>query len=278
MKVNYYWRLIATGGCFFAFGFGALFLSLIVFPLIQIVSGPKKSIRARWVVSKVFGIFLWLMQTTGVMRLEVIGADKLRNCRNVLVLANHPTLIDVIALISLMPNASCVVKQALWRNPFMWGVVRAANYISNTEPDALVQDCAADIKTGQPLLIFPEGTRTVPGQALKFRRGAAYIALNSDVPILPVLISCVPPTLAKGDKWYKIPDKQAHLLIEVKDVVRVSQLLELGDSPAIAARKLTLALEKYFTHELSIMNLASVNLAPVNLATKELSTNGKSTS
>ncbi|MES1989211.1 MAG: hypothetical protein V4440_14495, partial [Pseudomonadota bacterium] len=67
--------------------------------------------------------------------------------------------------------------------------------------------------------------------------------------------------------------KQAHLLIEVKDVVRVSQLLELGDSPAIAARKLTLALEKYFTHELSTMNLVSVNLA-----TKELSTNGKSTS
>jgi 1-acyl-sn-glycerol-3-phosphate acyltransferase len=257
MNVNYYWRLIATGGCFVAFGLGALFLSLIVFPLMQIVSGPKKSIRARWVVSKVFGLFIQLMQVTGVMRLEVIGADQLRNCRNVLVLANHPTLIDVVALISLMPNASCVVKQALWRNPFMWGVVRAANYISNTEPDALVQDCAADIQTGQPLLIFPEGTRTVPGQALKFKRGAAYIALNGDVPILPVLITCVPPTLAKGDKWYKIPDKQAHLLIEVKEVVRVNQLVELGDSSAIAARKLTMALEKYFTHELSNSELSA---------------------
>jgi 1-acyl-sn-glycerol-3-phosphate acyltransferase len=249
-NINYYWRLIATGFCFFAFGLGALILSAVVFPVMQIISGPKKAKRARWVVSKVFGLFLWLMQATGVMRLEVIGADKLRNCQNVLVLANHPTLIDVIALVSLMPNASCVVKQALWRNPFMWGVVRAANYISNTEPDALVQDCAADLKTGQPLLIFPEGTRSVPGRVLKFRRGAAYIALSGDVPILPVLISCIPPTLAKGDKWYKIPPKQAHLLIEVKDVVSVSQLVELGDPPAIAARKLTLALEQYFTQEL----------------------------
>lgn len=250
-NVNYYWRLIATGGCFLAFGIGALILSAVVFPIMQIISGPKKATHARWIVSKVFGIFLWLMQTTGVMRLEVIGADKLRNCRNVLVLANHPTLIDVIALISLMPNASCVVKRALWRNPFMWGVVRAANYISNLEPEALVQDCAADIKTGQPLLIFPEGTRSVPGRALKFRRGAAYIALSSDVPILPVLIRCVPPTLTKGAKWYKIPKEQAHLLIEVKDVVNVSQLMALGDPPAIAARKLTLALEKYFSQELS---------------------------
>jgi len=248
--INYYWRLIATGFCFFAFGLGALLLSAVVFPVMQIISGPKKAKRARWVVSKVFGLFLWLMQVTGVMRLEVIGADKLRNCQNVLVLANHPTLIDVIALVSLMPNASCVVKQALWRNPFMWGVVRAANYISNNEPDALVQDCAADIKAGQPLLIFPEGTRSVPGRLLKFRRGAAYIALSGGVPILPVLISCTPSTLAKGNKWYKIPYKQVHLLIEVKDVVNVSQLVELGDAPAIVARKLTLALEQYFTQEL----------------------------
>jgi 1-acyl-sn-glycerol-3-phosphate acyltransferase len=250
-NINYCWRLIATGGCFLVFGIGALILSAVIFPVMQIISGPKKATHARWVVSKVFGIFLWLMQTTGVIRLEVIGADKLRNCRNVLVLANHPTLIDVVALISLMPNASCVVKRALWRNPFVWGGVRAANYISNLEPEALVQDCAADMKTGQPLLIFPEGTRSVPGRPLKFRRGAAYIAINSDVPILPVLIRCVPPTLTKGEKWYKIPKEQAHLLIEVKDVVNVNQLMALGDPPAIAARKLTLSLEKYFSQELS---------------------------
>lgn len=256
-KVNYYWRLIATGGCFIAFSFGALILSAVVFPVMQIVSGPKKAIRARWVISKAFGLFLWLLQATGVMRLEVIGGDKLRSCRNVLVLANHPTLIDVVALVSLMPTASCVVKQALWRNPFMWGVVRAANYISNNEPDALVKDCAKDIRSGQPLLIFPEGTRSVPGKPLKFKRGAAYMVLSSDVPILPVLIRCDPPTLAKGEKWYKIPKKQFHLTIDVKNEIALNQLVGSEDPPAIAARKLTVALEKYFTHELSTHELSN---------------------
>ena len=251
INLNYFWRLFATGFCFLAFGLGALVLSAIVFPVLHIFSGAKKSTRARWVVYKVFGIFLWLMRITGVLRLNVIGAEKLRHCNNVMVLANHPTLIDVVALISLMPNASCVVKQALWKNPFMWGVVRAANYISNTDPESLVEDCATDIKTGQPLLIFPEGTRTVPGRKLKFRRGAAYIALNSHVPILPVLIRCDPPTLAKGEKWYKIPDKQVNLSLEVKDSISVKQLIEVGDPPAIAARKMTLALENYFSQELS---------------------------
>ncbi len=251
IKVNYYWRLFATGGCFIVFSFGALILSAIVFPLMQIVSGPKKAKRARWVISKVFGLFLWLMQATGIMRLEVIGGDKLQSCRNVLVLANHPTLIDVVALVSLMPTASCVVKQALWHNPFMWGVVRAANYISNDEPDALVKDCAKDISTGQPLLIFPEGTRSVPGKPLKFKRGAAYMMLSSNVSILPVIISCRPSTLTKGEKWYKIPKQQFHLKIEVNNEIALNQLVSSEDPPTIAARKLTLALEKYFTHELA---------------------------
>lgn len=252
IKINYYWRLVATGLCFFVFGIGALVLSAIVFPIMHLVSGPNKSKYARWIISKVFGLFLWLMQATGVMRLEVIGGDKLRSCRNVLVLANHPTLIDVVALISLMPTASCVVKQALWRNPFMWGVVRAANYISNTEPNALVENCANDIRTGQPLLIFPEGTRSIPGKPLKFKRGAAYMVLDSNVSILPVLISCNPSTLTKGEKWYKIPSKQVHLIIDVKNEIALNQLVDSHNPPAIAARKLTIALENYFTQELSI--------------------------
>lgn len=256
-KINYYWRLVATGVCFTLFGLGALALSLIVFPIMNLVSKKHRAKWARWVISKSFKSFMWVMQAFGVMRLQVVGGDKLRDCKNVLVLANHPTLIDVIAIVSLMPNASCVVKQALWRNPVMWGVVRSADYISNTEPEALIIDCAADIKTGRPLLIFPEGTRSKPGETLRFKRGAAYIALNSNVPILPILVSCKPSTLTKGKKWYNIPKKKAHLIIDVKNLITIDRWVDIKDPPAIAARKLTVGLEQYFTQELSIYENAS---------------------
>lgn len=249
-KLNYIWRLLATGVCFTLFGIGALFLSAIVFPLMQLISDAKKAKRARWVVSKSFALFVWVMDVAGVNKVTVIGAEKLRQSKQVLVLANHPTLIDVVILISMMPNASCVVKRALWNNPFMWGVVRAADYISNSEPDSLVEDCAADINSGNPLVIFPEGTRTVPGKPLKFKRGASYIALNGNAPILPVVISCIPNTLAKGDKWYEIPAEKACFTVEVKNEVTVDQLISQDHPPAIAARKLTTALEEYFTKEL----------------------------
>lgn len=248
---NYYWRLLATGGCFAAFGFGGLALATCVFPLLLAIPGKTREHRARWVIHKSFAIFIRLMESVGIMRFEVIGADRLRQCRNVLVLANHPTLIDVVALISLMPSASCVVKRALWRNPFLGGVVRAAGYISNSDPENLIQDCAKDMATGQPLIIFPEGTRSSPGQPLRFVRGASYIALKSGKPILPVLIACNPSTLTKREKWYHIPHRRFHLRIEVLEPVAASDWVNTDEPPAIAARKLTQSLEHFFTKELA---------------------------
>ena len=248
---NYYWRLLATGGCFAAFGFGGLALTTFVFPILFFIPGKTRVLRARWVIQKSFGLFIWLMEAVGIMHFEVIGAERLRNCRNMLVLANHPTLIDVVALISLMPTACCVVKRALWQNPFLGGVVRAAGYISNADPENLIDDCAEDLNSGNPLLIFPEGTRTSPGQSLRFVRGASYIALRSGKPILPVLIDCSPTTLTKRERWYHIPHRRFHLRIEVLEPVNVNRWVDPGEVPTIAARKLTQSLETYFTQELA---------------------------
>jgi 1-acyl-sn-glycerol-3-phosphate acyltransferase len=166
-------------------------------------------------------------------------------------LANHPTLIDVVALIALLPNASCVVKQALWANPFLGGVVRAAGYISNSDSDSMIDDCARDLIAGNPLLLFPEGTRSRPGQPLSFQRGAAYIALRSGVPMLPVLIDCSPATLTKSDRWYHIPCRRFCLRIEVLAPLSATRWIAADDVQTVAARKLTQALEAYFAQELA---------------------------
>ena len=251
--LNYYWRLVATGGCFATFGIGGLLLSTLVFPPLLVLPKHKRDIHARWIIHKSFGLFMWLMESVGIMRFEVSGADQLRNCENTLVLANHPTLVDVVALISLMPSASCVVKQALWKNPFLGGVVRAANYISNSDPEKLIDDCAADLATGHSLIIFPEGTRSRPGCPLQFLRGAAYIALKSEKPILPVLIDCNPTTLTKREKWYQIPHRRFHLRVHALDPITIHRWVRQEEPSAIAARKLNAGLEAFFSEQLRCM-------------------------
>lgn len=250
-RLNYCWRLVATGGCFAVFSLGGFALWACVFPAVSVAYRRTCARKTRWIIHKSFGAFLWLMETVGIMRMEVDGAEKLREGRGMLVLANHPTLIDVVALISLMPEASCVVKQSLWRNPFLGGVVRAAGYISNSDSDSLIDDCASDLRQGRPLIIFPEGTRSCPGEPLRFQRGASHIALRSQAQVVPVIIDCTPTTLTKREKWYQIPPRRFHLRIRVLDPVRPEHWVEPCETQTIAARKLTRALEGFFSQELT---------------------------
>jgi len=205
-----------------------------------------------------FGIFVWLMRLLGIMRLDMHNVEALRKAGPVIVLANHPTLIDVVVLISCIPYANCIVKSTLWKNPFYGGVVRAAGYISNDDPDALIDDCVASLDDGTPLIIFPEGTRTVPGQPLRFVRGAAHIALKSRAAIQPVVIQCDPPTLTKGEKWYKIPPKRFRFSIRARPLLEVAGFNVDSEPSSIAARKLTEQLERYFTSELITHENANV--------------------
>ena len=249
--LNYAWRLAATGVCFMTFSAGGLVLSLLLLPVLMLTPRRNRASRARRVIRQSFRLFIWLMEAMGIMRLELIGGDKLRGCGGMLVLANHPTLIDVVALLSVLPTASCVVKQALWRNPFLGGVVRAADYISNAEGDSLVDECVRHLQDGHALVIFPEGTRSQPGKPIRFLRGASFIALKSGVPILPVLIDCSPPTLTKREKWYQIPPRRFHLRIEVLDTLDARQWSASSEVSPLVARRLTRGLEGYFAKELS---------------------------
>lgn len=248
-QVNFLWRLSVTGVCFAAFGVGGMVLSATVFPAMRLMPGGTRLRRARVqaMVRRFFGGLMAVLQRAGVMRLEVQGGDRLRGCHGMLVLANHPTYIDVVVLLSLLPRASCVVKGSLWRSWFFGGIVREAGYISNRDGERLVEDCVTALKTTQPLLLFPEGTRTDAGKRLKFMRGAAYVALQSGCPILPVVLSCHPPTLSKGMKWYHIPAEPFVFRVEVREPLDATDLAEVIDGGPIAARRVTERLEEYFT-------------------------------
>jgi len=178
--LNHLWRVLATGLCFAFFGLGGVFLTLFIFPLqkIFIKDTEKQKQKARKTVHYTFKFFISLMALTGIFRFDLAQAKTLAKKRGQLVLANHPSLIDVVVLISIMPNADCVVKAHLFKNPFLRGVVKNTGYISNADPEGLLVDCKKSLGIGNNVIIFPEGTRTTVGRKLKFQRGAANIALR----------------------------------------------------------------------------------------------------
>ncbi len=250
--INYGWRLAVTGACFVLFFAGGMLCSLLVFPALRFLPGGarQRPVRVKRMVRAFFAALVGILRATGVMRLETSGIARLREASAVLVLANHPSYIDVVVLLSLMPRASCVVKGSLWRDPFFGGVVSAAGYIRNSSPEQLVADCQAALEAGDAVIIFPEGTRSRPNEPLKFLRGAAHVALQSGREIVPVLLQCDPPTLTKGSRWYQIPAQPFCFRVVVRSELRAARMADVSEPRVIAARRLTHALEGYFSEEL----------------------------
>ncbi len=243
------WRVLATALAFGSFGLGGLTLSLLYFPLLFLLlrDPRRRTARARAAVQWVFTCFVALMRRLRLITYEIHGADRLAR-RGLLVLANHPTLIDVVFLISLIRNADCVVKASLANNPFTWGPVRATGYIRNNSGAALLQACIASLREGGNLIVFPEGTRSRPGEPLQMQRGAAQIAVRAQGDITPVTIRCEPLGLSKGRPWWKVAAVPLHFTIRVGEDITITPFLERSaHEPALAARHLTAYLRDYFS-------------------------------
>ncbi len=241
------WRLIATVVCYTVFGLGGLLLHVFIFPLMKMViwQRPRQMFYAKSVVHQACRLFIGLMRMLGVLQYEVIGQERLHG-EGLLILANHPTLIDTVFLMAFVKNADCIVKADLKTNPFTRGAVNAAGYIFNNQGSELIDDCVKSLQGGNNVIVFPEGTRTAPDGQIRLKRGAATIAVRAKCNVTPVLMTCWPPTLGKGDKWWKIPRVKVTFRIEVQEELMIAPFIHEAKSDTLAARHLTAYLQTYF--------------------------------
>jgi 1-acyl-sn-glycerol-3-phosphate acyltransferase len=249
-RIGRYWRVFATALSFLAFGAGGLALRVLVFPALNLFIWERRLrvMLARRVIRLTFRGFIGLMRSLGVLRYEIRGLERLER-GGLLILANHPTLIDTVFLMAFVKHADCIVKNKLWRNPFTRGPVRAAGYISNERGDELIDECIASLRNGNNLIIFPEGTRTPTHGAMQFKRGAANIAVRGSCNVTPVIISCTPRTLSKGDKWWRVPPRWVHFSLEVQEDIDIRPFIANARNVVLGARHLTDYLQEYFMKE-----------------------------
>lgn len=247
-SINYIWRVLATGIAFSVFGHGGLFLTFAVFPaqLLFIRDLEKKKKVIRSTISFAFKFFMYFMHYLGLLRFHKKNIEALKSDKGCLLIANHPTLIDVVSIIAYTPNACCIINRDLMKNFYIKRVLRAAGYIPNEDADVLLEKCKESLNNGDILVVFPEGTRTKIGQEPVFQRGAAHIALMLNCPVRCVEISCNPITLTKGQPWYNIPERRTDFSLEVKDIIHPFDYIDKETPRPKAARQLNrLFLKQY---------------------------------
>ena len=248
-RLGYCWRLVATGSSFALFGLGGLVIPALVLPVVWALGGGqgRRQRRARYLAHKTFALFILTMRLLGVLTWQASHRERLL-LPGQLILANHPTLLDVVFLVSLVPDACCVVGKGLDSNPAMRGFIGMAGYITNDNGQRMLAAAEKAMRGGSSVIIFPEGTRSKPGQPLRFLRGAANIALRTRATVRPVTISCAPLSLTKGSAWHEIPDRPVRFRIRAGK--RIDMAAYRQAPPAVAARRLTLDLQEHFTREL----------------------------
>jgi 1-acyl-sn-glycerol-3-phosphate acyltransferase len=155
-----------------------------------------------------------------------------------LIIANHPSLLDALFILSMCKNLCCITKSALWKNPFTASIVRMADYIPNDCND-FITEAKKRLLRGENILIFPEGTRNHYDDQLDFKRGAANIAILSQCNIIPVIIKCSPRAMQKGEKFYSLPIVAPHFFFDVLSTIEIKKHINNDSSKTLQYRRLT---------------------------------------
>jgi len=236
------WQLVVIPISYPAFVIGSAMMMALV--PIALVRHRSQSKRTRWLRAALHrGAKLWVGLNSQLRMLEVCIDDRREAPPRegpLLVIANHPSLIDILLITAALPNLCCVLKGALHYNPLFTLLIRNLDYLPNSDPERMLEEARARLAAGEQLLIFPEGTRTEPGKPLEFRMGAAELAVTSGVPVLPVIMQSNSRYLSKGCPWYRWPSDKLRYRLELGPTLApfdLGQLDALTDLDAKKARR-----------------------------------------
>ena len=151
----------------------------------------RGTLRWWWVRAWAIG----LSTIMGLERLDVSGRDRLADAAGTLLMMNHTSGIDIMAVIRASDRpVGFLAKRGLFLVPFFGWYMAAARMVSidrrNRERAVQSLDRAGDrLAGGETLLIFPEGTRSREGGLLPFKKGGFILAHKRGLPILPMVIA-----------------------------------------------------------------------------------------
>ncbi|MFA6959889.1 MAG: lysophospholipid acyltransferase family protein [Opitutaceae bacterium] len=225
------------------FGLGGLALNIGCVPLLLVPDRERFGRRARRCTRFMFDLWLRWMHASGVVVVTWKGFDRPLPTGTVYV-ANHPSLLDAPFLLARLPDAVCIFKPALLRNPVIAPAALMSGYVSGDQGVDLIRDAATRVAAGQSLLIFPEGTRTVQGEVLNpLKPGFALIAQRAESPVQVIRVRSSPLLARKDHDWWHLPPLPGWVEFTVDELIPVDRF----DNPSALTQYLAAHLQATLT-------------------------------
>jgi len=135
-----------------------------------------------------------VMLRVALSPVRIVGAEKLKHYPVAVYASNHLSYMDTPVLFAKLPfQFRILAKQGLWKVPFVGWYLRRSGQVpidsgsSRSAVAGLLRGVAA-LKAGMPLVLFPEGSRSVDGHMQSAHSGCAFMALRAGVPLVPLAL------------------------------------------------------------------------------------------
>jgi len=154
---------------------------------------------ARLALSRDCQSFFTHLERLGLLETQFEGFERIDGISGTILAANHPGLFDAFLVFRRFPHAACVMRSDLRKNICFRGYSRECGFVPNDNGREFLDAAIKALRRGDNLLVFPEGTRTAPGQILNpFQRGFAHAAIRAGAPVQTILIQQEGDYLRKG--------------------------------------------------------------------------------
>jgi len=177
-----YWALIVVTCPFFFLGAVVIFALTVLWDRRRVV---LHLYSCAWAM-----FFVWI---NPLWRLHVTGREQLPWRGSAVLVANHASLIDILVLFDLFRPFKWVSKEENFKLPFVGWNMRLNGYVPLRRGDRasvieMLAHCDDLLEQGNPVLFFPEGTRTKDGNLQPFKDGAFELAVKHGVPLIPIAV------------------------------------------------------------------------------------------
>lgn len=145
----------------------------------------------------------WLILATTGVQVQVHGLDRLERDRTYVFVSNHQSIYDIPVIFASLPfQLRIIAKQSLGNFPFLgWHLRRTGHLlVDRRKPDhaGILRKWKGLVADGLSLIIFPEGTRSADGRVGIFKAGSFLLAIEAQLPIVPVSVDGTRFVMRKG--------------------------------------------------------------------------------
>jgi len=195
------------------FGLGGILLSLFSVTILKIIPLPKKT-KMKWFHVCISKFMKSVLYTHLFLVKKVINEPKEDFKKQAIIIANHTSFLDILAIGMLHPKIIFLVNDWVYNSPVFGKAVQLAGFypVSSGIENGL-DHLKKKVEQGYTLMAFPEGTRSKTNKIKRFHKGAFYLAEQFNLDIIPVLIHGNSEVIPKGESMIR----DGHITLKIMD-------------------------------------------------------------